>query len=326
MSDNNNLYLDLSDGKNNMLAKGKKVIQKYLIYIVLLFNIAVRVVLELYQVGFLNPFTISFILELIVSTITTFIAYICFIPFGKTDELKRNVSIGDNLKLWSNLSEAVRKGCNDLFRFFCREQIAYERREARELILGNNTLIPYSTYEEKYMGKKKSDINKLVKSGELTKKEAKAINRANGHGAFNPTRVKPINPIIILSGVRKRTINDAGRSNSSYIAKWLAQRPILIFISTTALNTISTTFIGTENAVLEILLAVMSIVLASVCGYSAGQEDVREQNERVLSRILFLSLFEEKKEEMIKLKEKRENEEKLPILEGEITIKSTEKS
>lgn len=313
MSDNNNLYLDLSDGKRNVLAKGKKVIQKYLIYIVLLFNIAVRVVLELYQVGFLNPFTISFVLELIVSTITTFIAYISFIPLGKSDELKRNTSIEENVALWSNLSESVRRGYNDLFRFFCHEQIEYERKEARELIIGNNTLISYKTYEEKYIGKSKSHIKSLVKKGELTKKEANAINRANGHGAFNPTRVKPINPIIILSGVRKRTINDAGRSNSSYIAKWLAKRPIMIFLSTTALNTISTTFIGTENAVLEILLAIMSIVLASVCGYSAGQEDVREQNERVLSRILFLSLFEEKKDEMIKLKVERENEENYPF-------------
>lgn len=297
MSNNvdSNLYFDLSDSKNNALAKGKRYIQKYLIYIVLLFNIAIRVVTELYQVGFANPFTVAFILELIISTITTMICYACFIPFGKADERKRNLSIEENLKLWSKLSEMVRAGFNDLFRAFCREQIAYERNEARELILGNNTMIDFSVYEEKYMGKSKKEIKELVKIGELTKKEAKAINRANGHGAFNPTKVKPINPIIILSGVRKRTINDAGRTDSSYLAKWLAKRPLLIFLTTTAINTISTTFIGTENAILEILLAILSIIMASICGYSAGQEDVREQNERVLSRILFLSLFKEKK-------------------------------
>lgn len=294
-NNDNNLYLEITDGKDNMIAKSKRYIQKYLIYIVLIFNMAVRIVTELYKVGFANPFTVEFILELIISTITTMICYVCFIPFGKADEKKRNLSIEENLKLWSKLSEMVRSGFNDLFRAFCREQVVYERNEARELILGNHTMIEFSVYEDKYMGKSKKEIKNLVRCGELTKKEAKAINRANGYGALNPTRVKPINPIIILSGVRKRSINDAGRTDGSYLAKRLAKRPLLIFLTTTAINTISTTFIGSENAILEILLAILSIIMASICGYSAGREDVREQNERVLSRILFLSLFKEKK-------------------------------
>ena len=82
----NNLYSEITDSKDNMIAKSKRYIQKYLIYIVLIFNMAVRIVTELYKVGFANPFTVKFILELIISTITTMICYVCFIPFGKKSD------------------------------------------------------------------------------------------------------------------------------------------------------------------------------------------------------------------------------------------------
>ena len=313
MSNNgdSNLYAEVSTSKNNIVEKSKRLVQKYLIYIVLLFNIALQVVSKLYQIGLTNPFTIEFCLELIISTITTMICYFCFIPFGKADEKKRNPSIDKNIETWTGLTEKVRKGFNDAFRIFCFEQVEYERKEARELILGNNTLISYDAYVQKYLGKDKAQIKKLVEKGEISKREAKAINRANGYGLFNPTKIKPINPIIILSGVKKQTMNDAGRADSSYIAKWLAKRPLMIFASTTAINAISTTFIGSENCILEMLLAVLTIIIASICGYSAGQEDVKEQNDRVMSRILFLSLFEEKKMQIVKSIEQQKNAEKI---------------
>ena len=313
MSNNgdSNLFAEVNESKNNIVEKSKRLVQKYLIYIVLLFNIALQVVSKLYQIGLTNPFTVEFCLELIISTITSMICYFSLIPFGKVDEKKRNPSIDENIKTWTGLTEKVRKGFNDAFRIFCFEQVEYERKEARELILGNNTLISYDAYVQKYLGKDKAEIKKLVEKGEISKREAKAINRANGYGLFNPTKIKPINPIIILSGVKKQTMNDAGRTSSSYITKWLAKRPLMIFASTTAINAISTTFIGSENCILEMLLAVLTIIIASICGYSAGQEDVKEQNDRVMSRILFLSLFEEKKAQIVKNIEQQKNAEKI---------------
>jgi hypothetical protein len=289
-----NLFQEVTSTADNVISKGKKLIRKYLIYVVLLFNIAIQVISKLYQIGLSNPFTVEFILELILSTIVTMICYVSFIPFGKADELSRNPSITENLALWGKLSETVRNGFNDLFRTFCFEQVAHERKEAREIILANNSLLTYNKYEECYMGKSKKEINVLVKCGELTRKEARAINRANGHGLFNPTKVKPINPIIILSGVKKQTLNDAGRRDSSYISRFLAKKPLLIFATTIALNAMTATFIGNENVILEMLISVVSIIVASICGYSVGQEDVREQNDKVKSRIFFISLFCEK--------------------------------
>lgn len=289
-----NVFNEITETTDNVISKGKKIVQKYLIYVVLFFNIAIQVISKLYQIGFANPFTVEFCLELIISTIVTMICYVLFIPFGKADEKSKNPSIEENLSLWSKLTEKVRNGYNDVFRLFCTEQVNYERKEAREIILGNNTLISYDKYAELYMGKSKKEIKVLVKCGELTAKEGRAINRANGYGLFNPTQIKPINPIIILSGVKKQTLNDAGRTDSSYIARFLAKRPLLIFATTVALNAVSATFIGDQNVILEMLISVLSVIVASICGYSAGQEDVREQNDKVKSRIFFISLFCEK--------------------------------
>ena len=299
------LYEKVTATTDNIIEKSKLAIQKYLIYIILVFNIALQVVCKLFQIGISNPFTLEFCLELIISTIITMCSYALFIPFGKADEKKKNPSVAENITAWGKLTEKVRNGYNELFRLFCMEQVETERKEAREFILGNNSLISYSKYESNYMGKTKKEIRDLVIKGELTSKEARAINRANGHGLFNPTKVKPINPIIILSGVKKQTLNDAGRTDSTYIARYLAKKPIYIFLITVVLNAVSTTFIGSENAILEMLISVLSIIVASICGYSVGQEDVREQNDKVKSRIFFISLFEEKK---IELERKYKNE------------------
>lgn len=292
---NSGIYGQVSDGKNNAFNKIKNGIQKYLIYIVLLFNIALEIVAKLYEIGLKNPFTVEFCLELVISCITTMICYCCFIPFGKADEKQRNPSYAINITMWGKLTEQVRDGFLEMFREFCFERVDDERKEARMLILGNETLITYEEFENSYLGKSKEEIKQMRKDGVITKREAKAINRANGYGWFNPTKIKPINPIIVLSGVRKGTLNDAGRKDSIYSIKWLATRPLIMFCTSTVINAISTQFIGSEHAIFEMFLSVLMIVIASIFGYSAGQSEVGQNNDRVKSRILFLSLFCEQK-------------------------------
>ena len=292
---NNNIYSRVTEGQDKVITKFKDFIMRNLIFIVLLFNIALEIVSKLYRIGFKNPFSVEFFLELAVSTTTTMICYICFIPLGKNQEKLQNPSFSQNLNLWGKLSDSVRNGFNDLFRLFCIEQLEIERQDKRRAIIGNNTLISFADYEEKYKGKSKAEILKLVKSGELTKKEASAINKANGNSFINYTKVKPINPVIILSGVKSRQINDAGRTDSAYTANWLISRPFVIFATNAVLNAITTSFVGGwQNAIFDMFLSVLMIVMASVCGYSAGVTSIRKDNDKVKSRILFLSLFTEK--------------------------------
>jgi hypothetical protein len=289
------IYGQVADGKNNTFNKLKNGIKKYSIYLILLFNIALEILAKCYRVGFKNPFTVEFCVELIISCITTMVTYCCFIPYGKSDEKQRNPSYATNIEHWGALTERVRDGFIELFRHFCFERVDEERREVRMYILANDTLITYETFRDSFLGKSKKEIKQLRKDGVITKREEKAINRANGYGWHNPTKVKPINPLIVLSGATRGNLNDAGRKDSAYAFKWLATRPLLMFCTSTIINAISSTFIGGKNAVFSMFLSVLTILVASVFGYSAGQSEVRQNNDRVKSRIVFLSLFFEQK-------------------------------
>ncbi len=290
-----NAYSKINEGTTSVVNKFKDFFMRNLLIIVLLFNIALEIVSKLYRIGFSNPFSVEFFLELAITTTTSMICYICFIPFGKADEKKNNPSFSQNLTLWGKLSDIVRNGYNELFRAFCVEQLEVEREDKRRAIIGNNTLISFSIYEEKYKGLSKAEISALVKSGEITKKEAKAINQANGNSFVNLVKVRPINPVIILSGVKKMQINDAGRTDSAYTINWLISRPFIIFATNAILSAITTSFIGGwQNAILDMFLSVLMILLASICGYSVGVNSIRRDNDIVKSRILFISLFTEK--------------------------------
>ena len=291
----NNIFSIVEEKKNKTVEKIKTGIQKYLIFFVLFFNIFLSVVSRLYKFDLQNPFTIEFFLELAISTFTAMICYICFVPFGRSEEMKRTVDYKKTISVWQNLSQTVRAGFLKLFGMFCEERVKEERNDAKKLIIDNNTVIPFDVYKEQYEPLSKKQLKELCKDEQLSKKEYKAILRANGYGFFNPTKIKNINPVIILSGARKSSVNDAGRTDKSYVARWLTERPLVMFVTTAILNSIVTTFNGGgENVLLDMLIAVFQIVIAAICGYSAGASDFRYNYDRINSRIIFISLFFEK--------------------------------
>lgn len=291
----NKIIYNVNEAQTSAKQKIVKGIQNHLMAIALIVNIAISVVTQLYKIGFKNPFTIEFLMEICLTLTTTMICYGCFIPFGKQEEKKMNSSYALNVTTWARLTETVRTGYNELFGKFCRAQLEVEREEKRRAIIGNNTIIDYATYESEYKGKSRAYIKTLVDMGKLTTKEARAINRANGNSFFNYTKVKPINPVIILSGVKANQINDAGRSDSSYTVNWLISRPFIIIVVSIITESITNTFLGANSSMIfNICMGALKIVMSAVLGYSAGVTAIRKDNEKIKSRILFLSLFCEK--------------------------------
>lgn len=289
-----NLFYNVEGEKNKVVERVKNGVQKYLIFIVLSFNIALEIVSKLYTFGIHSPFTAQFFLNLAVSLAVTMVCYICFIPFGYADERKRNLDYSDTVTLWKTLSEKVRLGYLKSFGAFCLSQVDEERTEVKKLILDNNTVIAYDEYKEKYEGKSKKYINSL---SELSSKDKKAINRANGYGIFNPVKIKPINPVTVLSGRGKKSVNDAGRGDKGYTFRFLTTKPIIMFITSAVFNSITTTFIGGgKGVILDMLLSVFQIVVAAVCGYSVGVADFKHNLGKINNRIIFISLFLEKNE------------------------------
>lgn len=290
----NNLFAVVDEKKSKAVEKIKTGVQKYLIFFVLLFNVALVVVSRLYRFGLKNPFTVEFFLEMAVTMTTTMICYICFVPFGNSEERKRNIDFPKIQKLWQDLSTKVRTGFLQLFSLFCEAQVIEERNEAKRLIIGNNTVIPFEFYRENYECLSKKQLKVLYKAEKISKKDYKAILKANGYGALSPVKIKRINPVIILSGAKKSSINDAGRTDSSFVARWLMTRPLVMFVSTAILNSIATTFGSNGNVILDMLIAVFQIIIAAVFGYSAGVSEFRHTVDKVNSRVIFLSLFCEK--------------------------------
>lgn len=285
----NNIFQFTNDTKNKTISKIKLSLQKYLIFFVLLFNIGLSVVSKMYTLGLQNPFSQGFFVDFIISTSTSMICYVCFIPFGRNDEMNRSKTFSENLKTWQNLSEKVRQGFLEAFYAFCDEQEEYERVDKVKLELANHTMMTYEIYLSEYKGKSNKELRKLHRAGKITGSDLSALIKCN------KMKVKPINPLVVLQEVKATHYNDAGRDHSNSARAKTVQRPFTILIVSLLINTITTSMLTVgENFVIEMLLSIFSIIVASVSGYSTGANDFVEKENKIKAKIIFLSLFKEK--------------------------------
>lgn len=289
-----NVFTEVNAGRSKLTNSIKKTAKAYLPYILLMLNIAFRIVLQLYDPEFVNPFTLVFLLDTITSLISTMFCYLVFIPLGENNERLNSPSYKSNCARWGELSAKIRtKGLLETFRNYCREQVEVERRDIREEIIGNNTTFSYNEYIEKFSQLNDEELKALFTNGELSKDEYKAILKCN-----NKIKVKPISSVLILSGVAKASYNDAGRDESRYIIKWLAERPVLMVFIGIALNALDGTFIGLSHysVIYSMVIDVLFVILASFVGYGAGEQAIRDKDDKIKNRILFIESFLEKNE------------------------------
>lgn len=285
----NNIFQFANDTTNKTVEKIKSGVQKYLIFIVLFFNIALSIISKLYSLGLQNPFSQGFFVDFIISTGTSMVCYICFIPFGRANEMQRSKTYKDNIKKWQELSEKVRQGFLEAFYGFCDEQEEYEREDKKKLELLNHTTMTYETYLAEYKGKSNGEIRKLHRAGKLTLAEKNAIIKCN------QMKVQPINPLVVLQEVKATHYNDAGRDTSNYARMKTAQRPFAILFVSIIINTITTSFLTMgENFIVEALLSIFSIIVASIGGFSTGTNAFIDHENKIKAKIIFLSLFKEK--------------------------------
>ena len=289
--DDKNVFAEVNAEKTRIASSIKKTAVSFLPYILLALIIICRILLEIFHTSIINPFTLIFLLDTAISLSLTIFCYIVFIPQGKKNERLNSPSYKANCIRWSELSTKVRTGgLLEKFRSFCQEQVEVERTEIKAVIIGNQTTISFSEYIKTYSQLSKSELYKLYKSGSLTKGEYKAIKKCNGK-----IKVKPINSVLILSGVAKANYNDAGRSDSTYLFRWLAQRPLMIVTFAILANALTGTFLGLNlSAIYGMILDMLSIVIASFVGYGAGEQAIRDKDDKVKNRILFIESFLEK--------------------------------
>lgn len=292
--DDKNIFADVNAEKNKITNTIKRTAKNYLPYILLVVNIAFRIVLRLYDTSVVNPFTPVFVLDAITSVISTMFCYIVFIPLGEENERLNSSSYKPNCARWGELSDKIRtKGLLESFRKYCQGQLEIERREIKAVIIGNNTTFSFEEYTERFSHLSKAELKELHEKGELSEDEYKAIRKCNGK-----IKVKPINSVLILSGVAKASYNDAGRDDSNFVLKWLAKKPMAIVGFSVLFNAISATFIGLSgfSVIYEMVIDSLFIIFASFVGYGAGEQAIRDKDDKIKNRILFIESFLEKTE------------------------------
>lgn len=281
-------YNDFSNKQNRAMHIVTTIIKDSLPFLILLLNIVVAVLTELYNTNLKNPFTVSFFVRLFMNTITTMVCYSCFVKYGERNEKLGSEAYAHNLERWKKMSGDVRSHSSDKFVLYCRKQVDIEREEIRHFYILNHTMITIEEYENKYKRLHEEEIDRLVTAGKLHRKDAKYIKLAN-----KTRNLKPINPLIILCGVSKMSLNDVGRDGMSASTMAIITRPIYMFIFTTVVTMLSGTWRGIDgaSALFDIIWSVMMIVLSSITGYSAGAEAGRKEHDKIKGRIFFLEKY-----------------------------------
>lgn len=286
-----NVFADANAKKNKITTSIRDKAVNSLPYILLVLIIICRVLLEIFHTTVVNPFTPVFFLDTAISIALTIFCYIVFIPQGEKNERLNSPSYKPNCMRWGELSSKIRTGgMLDTFRKYCQEQLEIERREIKAVIIGNNTTFSFEEYTEHYSGLSEAELKGLYEEGKLTKGEYDAIRKCNGK-----IKVKPINSVLILSGVARASYNDAGREESNFLLKWMAKRPLMMMLFAIVIKAISGTFKGFDvSVVYGMILDTLSIIMASFVGYGAGEQAIRDREDKIKNRILFIESFLEK--------------------------------
>ena len=289
MNKTTKIYTGMANAKDSLISGAKSTFAETFPFIILILNIFFAVVSKLFETWITNPFTPSFFINLVSNILLTMLSYVCFVQYGEKIEKIATEAWAKNCRSWSEISERVRINHAEAFFNFCRDAQDEEREEKRRTIILNKTLISYETYLERLRDKNKKVIKSYIKEGEISRKEAYWINRANCK-----VKVRPISPLLIFCGIKLSHPNDAGRRRLSSSTISIVSRPAFMFLTTAIVMMFKGTYMGFENASIffDMMYSVMLIILSSFFGFSAGTKSTKLELERIEARIFFLERFE----------------------------------
>lgn len=284
----NEAYEDIAHTGANIKEKLTSVIRENFAFIILFFNIAISVAFALFTPSVENPFNAAFFINLARNITTSMFSFCCFVSWGQKREKLSMPGYNENTTQWSSLSDRVRTSMSTLFEQYCKTRLEAEREERRRAIITNNTMIDYAVYESEYKGKAPAVIMQYARDGLISYEDARFIKRANKR-----IRVKPINPLIILCGVKISSLNDAGRDGISPSTLSVLSRPVSLFIFNAAISMIHGEWSGlsTGSEIFVMISSVFTIILSSVAGYSSGVNAARKEHGKIKSRIFFIENF-----------------------------------
>ena len=286
-----NLY-DVADREaKGIVERTKGFITAYFPYIMLIGNIVFEVLARLFEVGFTVPFTPAFWSSLFINTLSSTLSYACFVFYAEERKKRNSGDYITNCDIWAKKSADVRLNHFDAFLLYCKEQYERECEERRTAIIVNNARITVKAWQEIYRAMTDKEIDALARTGEITREDARWIKKANRR-----PRIEPIDPLLILSGMKVGDLNDAGRSHISSV-KSVLFRPIPVIAVSICASMFAGTFIGVSDTsvLFDMLYTATMIILASLFGYTKGVSNAEQKHNEIKSRIIFLERFERNK-------------------------------
>lgn len=283
-----NIFDKIDEGTKTFADRTKSFVIRYFPYILLIGNIVFEILARLFEVGFTVPFTPRFWSTLFINTVTSTLTYACFVFYAEKKHKEEKVSYTEDARIWSTMSQRVRTDFFEEFLAYCKRQYDRECEERRIALIVNNTRITVVQWQERYRAMTDKEIRLCAKRGEILPEDAKYIIKANKH-----PKLRQIDPLLILSGMRVGDINDAGRSNSSSV-KAVLFRPIPVLVVSIAASMFAGTFIGVSDTsvLFDMLYTAAMVCTAAIFGYSKGIASADQKHNEIRSRIIFLQRFE----------------------------------
>lgn len=250
----------------------------------------VTMVLPLITTGLVDPFSMEFWINAVYSLAIATLSYYIFAPIGMQSERLESATYAQTTTRWAELSNRVRlEGLIEAFYKFCVVRREEERWERKALFVEASGL-PMSIYKERYEGLPPKCLRKKRKEGELTRRQVRYLKAANGE-----IRVLPINPSMILSGLKVGNINDVGREKRRSLFGLL--RPMTLIGTMIVRGAIEIS--GNEDVVLvdyitQTVTNIFIIFMWSFTGFRYGMTMVRDEEKAVNGRSEFLSMFLER--------------------------------
>lgn len=247
-------------------------------------------VLPLISTSLVNPLSPEFVLTAAYSLVLATVSYYMFAPMGTRSERLESASYKSVVDRWAELSRRVREdGHLEAFYRYCAARRAEERTERKELFI-EAAGIPMSIYIERYAGLTAKQLKQRRKEGELTRAQYKYLKAANGE-----IKVLPINPSMILSGLKVLNINDVGREKKFRWTEILKPLTLLVTMGIRAMIHIG----GNEDITLvdyitQIAADLFIILIWSFNGFRYGVSFARTEELMMKGRSVFIEMFLER--------------------------------
>ena len=254
--------------------------------------LALQILVPLVSADVRNPFTPAYLFSTLASLFSTLLAYYLFVPNGRQDGLERpgaSAALAD----WRAQSDRVRNEKNmTRFRAYCREwakQEAARRYEASIERLADAG-VDRATFETLWRGTSPRGRRRARRRGKLTREQFRCLKRVR------PVPVRPISPGLILTGGGAERGEAALRSNSPYLRRAMASKPVVCVVSVLVQSFFYPDL--RENADPVVILCGVAVRVFLVCcaalsGYRTGLRAAACHLDDVRCRTVFLAEFNE---------------------------------